>query len=101
MMTAYSHEVKILEVTLKLHQSNLHEIQAKRILHNKKAERFDLRIQIGDELPSTEKTLTPARPLTRRLRSALKNSNVLISSETLPASLPLSPPPFVVHFGSD
>ena len=93
MMNAYSHEVKILEVTLKMHMSNLHEVQSKRILRNKRAERFD----DASESIIEFRPLSLSRPRvgSRKLRDALKDAARLIAESTLVA--PLAPPPFVVQ----
>jgi len=93
MMDAYSHEVKLLELTLKIHQCNLHEMQARRISRIKRAERLEpLSESMAEE--AIQLSTRVVRPASRKLRSALKATNELIASDTLPAYLPINPPPF-------
>ena len=98
MMNAYSHEVNVLQVSLKLHQSSLHEIQARRILRNKRAERFEAAMAADGGDDALEQATAPTRVASRKLRAALKNSNSLVGSAgsgVLPCAIPLLPPPFV------
>lgn len=93
MMDAYSHEVKLLELTLKIHQSNLHEMQARRIFRIKRAVRLEpLSESIAED--TIQLSTRVVRPASRKLRSALKATNELIASDNLPAYLPINPPPF-------
>lgn len=89
MMNAYSYELKLLEITLKLHQTNLHEIQAKRFMSMKKAERHEMRIA-SFEFEDSSQRMNGGCINTRQLRLALTRSKGLLDNAAAQNSRPLA-----------
>ena len=97
MLVSYKYEQHLLETTLRLHQTNLHSLQARRITMFRRAERFPC-VDDGEGMDGGFKALGGSqlfirqRP-TRRLRDELHRSKGLLADNALPCDFALACPP--------
>jgi hypothetical protein len=97
MLVSYKYEQHLLESTLRLHQTNLHSLQARRIVMFRRAERFTC-VDDGDEVDGFKacgggtQLSTRQRP-TRRLRDELQRSKCILADKILPCDSALNCPP--------
>lgn len=97
MLVSYKYEQHLLESTLRLHQTNLHSLQARRIVMFRRAERFTC-VDDGDEDDGFkawggDTQLSTRQRSTRRLRDELQRSKCILADKILPCDSALNCPP--------